>query len=127
MKKKTGFTVVEILLVIIITLIASFLVIRQKEQSEATNRDRQRKTAINAMYFQLTRVFYKQNNYYPENISPEILSGMDPALFTDPKGVYMKDTGSDYSYQASDCEDAKCKKFKLSAVLEKEAIYTKDN
>lgn len=127
MKRKTGFTVIEILFVIAVTTAATILVISQKETAEAVNRDQARKTAINAMYFQLTNVFYKQNNYYPETISPEILSGMDPALFTDPKKVYMGDTGSDYTYQPSDCDEGKCQKFKLTAILEKEAIYTKNN
>ncbi len=127
MHKKSGFTVIEILFVVIITLVATVLVVTQKNDADATTRDRERKVAINAMYFQLTNVFYKQNSYYPESISPDLLPGMDPALFTDPKGIFMGSENSDYGYQTTDCEDGRCKNFKLSATLEKEATYIKGN
>lgn len=125
MKRKSGFTVIEILVVIVLTITSAILVLVQKNNAEATMRDRERKIAINAMYFQLTNVFYKQNNYYPEKISPEILNGVDPALFTDPWGTFMGDVGSNYSYQASNCEDSRCQSFKLSSFMEKEAGYIK--
>lgn len=90
-------------------------------------RDKERKAAINAMYFQLINVYYKQNNYYPETISPELLTGMDPALFTDPNGILMGEANASYTYQASDCTESQCQKFKLTATLEKEAPYIKGN
>lgn len=127
MNKKTGFTVIEIIFVTIVTIAAAVLVITQTNSAEATMRDKERKTAINAMYFQLINVYYKQNNYYPENISPELLTGMDPALFTDPNGILMGEANSNYTYQASDCTESQCQKFKLTATLEKEAPYIKGN
>lgn len=126
-KKKTGFTVIEILFVILLTSILLILIVNQKNNIEATNRDRERKSSINAMYFQLVNVYYKQNNHYPESISPEILPGVDPAIFTDPNGVYMEDVGSNYSYTTSNCDNGKCQNFKLTATLEKEAAYIKGN
>ncbi len=127
MKKKTGFTVIEIIFVVIVTTAAAILVITQTNSAEATMRDKERKAAINAMYFQLINVYYKQNNYYPETISPELLTGMDPALFTDPNGILMGEANASYTYQASDCTESQCQKFKLTATLEKEAPYIKGN
>ena len=127
MKQKSGFTVIEILFVLIITIVTTILVVTQINSAEATMRDKERKAAINAMYFQLINVYYKQNNYYPETISPELLTGMDPALFTDPRGILMGDAGASYTYQASDCIESQCQKFKLTATLEKEAPYIKGN
>jgi len=125
--KKKGFTVIEIIFVLVVATVVAVLVITQTSSAEATMRDKERKTAVNAMYFQLINVYYKQNNYYPETISPELLTGMDPALFTDPRGILMGEAGSSYAYQASDCADNQCKAFKLTATLEKESPYIKGN
>ncbi len=125
--KKKGFTVPELL---IVGLFASLLVILffvQKSNVEAMDRDDNRKTAINAMYYALEEGFYAENGYYPETISEENLTVIDPALFTDPNGVNLGEEGSTYSYEAANCNEGKCKEYTLRAVLEKEEIYIKKN
>ena len=127
MKAKKGFTVPELL---IVALFASLLVVLffvQKANVDAMNRDDDRKTAINAMYYSLEEGFYKENGYYPEEISEEVLKMMDPALFTDPLGMNLGTEGSSYSYEAANCSEGKCKAYILRAVLEKEDIYIKKN
>ena len=44
------------------------------------HRDEQRKEALNAMYYALEEGFYAKNGYYPEKISEENLTVMDPSL-----------------------------------------------
>lgn len=125
MKTKKGFTLIEL---IIVTAFATLLLIfffLQKANVDAMDRDDQRKTAINAMYYALEEGFYTKNGYYPETISEENLTVMDPALFTDPYGVNLGVEGSSYSYEAANCEDGKCKEYTLRAVLEKEDIYVR--
>jgi len=145
MRKSSGFTVVELIIafVVLVTLTVFFAV--QRHDLNVAARDQQRKTAINAMYYNLTEVFYAQNKYYPETISRENLTAMDPALFTDPNDVTLRgnecvyrgtdDAGEEaeltdgdcnYRYTASDCNEAgECQKFKLTAELEAEGDYTK--
>ena len=128
MKKQSGFTVIELLVffVILVTLGVVFFV--QKNNLEVSARDDKRKTAINAMYYDLTEVFHKQNNYYPAEISSENLKAIDPELFTDPFGVQLGDEGGNYHYEAIDCDnDGKCQQFKLSADMEKEAEFKRSS
>ena len=99
----------------------------QKANIDAMNRDEDRKTAINAMYYALEEGFYAQNKYYPETISEDNLKMIDPALWTDPMGINLGSEGSSYSYEPANCTNGKCKEYTLRARLEKEAIYEKKN
>ena len=123
MERKKGFTLVELIIVIVFATLLLIFFFLQKASVDAMDRDEQRKTAINAMYYALEEGFYTQNGYYPETISEENLKVMDPALFTDPLGVNLGVEGSSYSYEAANCEDGKCKEYTLRAVLEKEDDY----
>lgn len=127
MKRSHGFTVLEIMVVIVFLGVASALLLIQKGNLAATARDDQRKTAINAMYYNLEEVFFEKNGYYPAKIDSKTLRAMDPILFTDPNGIKMNEAGATYHYQGSNCDNDKCKAYKLSADLEKEAIYVKTN
>lgn len=127
MKKKSGFTVLELIVVIIFASLALILFFLQKANVDAMDRDDQRKTAINAMYYALEEGFFPANGYYPETISEENLTVMDPALFTDPLGINLGSEGSSYIYEAANCEDGKCKEYTLRAFLEKEDDYIKKN
>lgn len=126
-KAKKGFTVIELVVVIVFAALLLILFFVQKMNVDAMNRDDKRKEAINAMYYALEEGFYAKNKYYPETISEENLKVMDPALFTDPKGVNLGSEGSSYTYEAANCEDGKCKEYTLRAVLEKEDDYIKRN
>jgi type II secretory pathway pseudopilin PulG len=143
MKKQSGFTVIELLVafVVLVTLAIFFAI--QRGDLEVATRDQARKTAINAMYYNLTEVFYAQNKYYPETISRDNLKAIDPALFTDPnkstlngnKCVYTDANGEqatdgdcNYHYTPTDCnEKGECQKFKLTADMEAEAAYAKSS
>ena len=127
MKKKSGFTIVELLIVAAFATLALVLFFVQKANVDAMGRDDDRKTAINAMYYALEEGFYAQNKYYPETISEENLKYLDPALFTDPMGVNLGVDGSSYTYEPANCTNGKCKEYILKAVLEKEDLYIKRN
>jgi Tfp pilus assembly protein PilE len=124
-KRTQGFTVVELLIAIVFLVVATSLVFVQHSSLAASGRDDQRKAAINAIYYSLEDVFYKQNGYYPAKIDATVLTSMDPALFTDPDDVKFGDPGSEYRYETTDCTDNKCQGYTLHASLEKEAEYTK--
>jgi type II secretory pathway pseudopilin PulG len=127
MKKKSGFTIIELAVVIVFATLLLILFFVQKMNSDAMHRDEQRKEAINAMYYALEEGFYKENGYYPETISEDNLKVMDPQLFTDPFGANLGLEGSSYTYEPANCEDGKCKEYTLRAELEKEDDYIKRN
>lgn len=126
-ESKSGFTVLELVIVILFVSLAVVLFFVQKMNIDAMDRDDARKTAINAMYYSLEEGYFAKNGFYPETISEENLTTMDPALFTDPSGINLGDDGSSYSYQPANCEDGKCREYTLRAVLEKEEDYIKKN
>ncbi len=124
---KKGFTVLEIIIVAVFASLLLILFFIQKSNIDAMERDEDRKTAINAMYYALEEGFYKENGYYPESISEENIKVIDPSLWTDPSGINIGDPSSSYSYEAANCKDGKCKEYTLKATLEKEDAYTKYN
>ena len=117
-KAKSGFTLLEIIIVAAFASLMLILFFVQKSNVDAMNRDDARKTALNAMYFALEEGYYPDHGYYPEEISEKVLTVIDPALFTDPSGIYFGESGCAYSYEATNCKDGKCKSYILRAVLE---------
>ena len=124
---KQGFTLLEIIIVAAFAALLAIVFFVQKSNVDAMQRDDVRKTALNAMYFALEEGFYPSHEYYPETISEQTLTVMDPALFTDPDGIYFGESGCDYSYEATNCKDGKCKSYILRAILEREDDYIKRN
>ena len=110
---KAGFTLVEILVVIAFLGLLFIFALLQYFTLSAMDRDEQRKTAINAMYYALEESFYKQNGYYPETISEENITVIDPALWTDPLGFNLGNPLSSYSYEPANCSQGKCKEYIL--------------
>ena len=127
MKRERGFTILELVVVIFFASLLLILFFLQKLHLDAMHRDEQRKEAINAMYYALEEGFHAKNGYYPENISEENLKVMDPSLFTDPSGINLGQEDSDYTYEAANCTNGKCKEYTLKARLEKEDTYIKKN
>lgn len=126
MKTKKAFTVLELILAIVFVGIFVVLFFLQKNSIEAMDRDDDRKTAINAMYYALEEGYYAEHKYYPEHIEgSDVLPWIDPNLFTDPYGLNVWDKGSNYSYEAADCTDGHCKSYTLRATMEKEGDYIK--
>ena len=123
---KAGFTLVEILVVIAFLGLLFIFALLQYFTLSAMDRDEQRKTAINAMYYSLEEGFYAQNGYYPQTISDTVLTTMDPEFFTDPDGVNLGSEGSTYTYEPADCDDnGHCQEYTLRADLEREDDYIK--
>ena len=123
---KAGFTLVEILVVIGFLGLLFIFALLQYFTLSAMDRDEQRKTAINAMYYSLEEGFYAQNGYYPQTISDTVLTTMDPELFTDPDGVNLGSEGSTCTYEPADCDDeGHCQEYVLRADLEREDDYIK--
>ena len=127
MKSRYGFTILEIIIVAVFTSLLLILFFIQKSNIDAMDRDEQRKTAINAMYYALEESYYKDHGYYPETISEENIKVIDPALWTDPLGFNLGDSLSSYSYTPANCNEGKCKEYILKAELEKEDAYIKSN
>lgn len=136
--KQRGFTVIELTVVIAFLLFAAVLFFVQKNNLEVASRDDSRKTAINAIYYSLEESFFKQNGYYPTEVTSKNLTTLDSALFTDPNGIKLGQTTqevdeeeiavqSDYRYEPTNCVDGKCKSYTLRADLEAEADYIKKN
>lgn len=125
MKSSRGFTVIELLFVVIILAVASVFFFIQKGDVEAAARDDQRKTAINAMYYGLEEVYYAENGSYPRSIDSKTLPSVDPDLFTDPSGTKLGESDGDYQYKATDCDGDACKSYTLRTTLEAEDDFIK--
>lgn len=128
MNKKLGFTIIELIIVATFASLLLILFFVQKTNIDAMERDEDRKTAINAMYYALEEHFYKNHNYYPQTISEKNITVIDPSLWTDPDGYNLGDAKSSYSYEPANCDtDGKCKEYILKATLEKEDTYIKSS
>ena len=122
-----GFTIIELIFIIVLLGAASILFFVQKNNLEVAGRDETRKTAINAMYYSLEEVFYKTNGYYPQTIDEKVLPSVDPDLFKDPSGVKIGESDSNYRYEATDCDADHCKSYTLRTTLENEADFVKES
>jgi len=127
MKYSRGFTVIELLIVVVLLSVASVLFFIQKNNVEVAGRDETRKSSINAMYYSLEEVYFKQNNSYPRTISTSNLPSVDPEAFKDPSGVKIGEAKSNFSYEATNCSADACKAYTLRTTLENEDDYIKTN
>jgi type II secretory pathway pseudopilin PulG len=126
-KHSRGFTVIELIVIVLLLAGASIMFFIQKNNVEVAARDNERKTAINAMYYSLEEVFYKANGFYPQTINETNLPSVDPALFTDPNGVKIGAAGSNYRYEPLNCTNDQCKSYTLRTTLQNEADFVKDS
>lgn len=151
LKKQKGFTLVELLIVIIIIGILATLVIVTFTGVQAKARDSQRQTDIEAVDSHL-EAFFAQNGYYPsyaDMTSTTFLGtnmkGLDLQSLIDPKlndpnatalGTDLANgvgDGSHYGYAVTQsdgttaCEtnDTTCAKFTLTATLESGGTFVK--
>jgi|JRYK01.1.fsa_nt_gb type II secretory pathway pseudopilin PulG len=121
MKRNAGFTVIELFSALVVVLVIASLVIVQKNTIDATRRDQDRKTAVNAMYYGLKNAFFLQNNHYPTQINPTVLPYIDPTHFK----LIGDDKKYKVTYRGLDCKGTTCQRFELRVPLEKEATYIK--
>lgn len=124
-KNSNGFTVIEVLFIVLLLSVASILFFMQKNSIETIAQDNTKKTAINAMYYSLEEVFYPANKYYPPSINSDNLKSVDPVLFTGPNGTKLGTAGSAYTYSPTNCTENKCKSYTLKSTLANEADYIK--
>lgn len=87
--RRSGFTVIELVVVAVVFLLAGVLVYGQINKLKVAEQDSDRKVAINAMYYALEEVYYKKHKSYPSSLSADKLPSVDPALFTDPDGFTL--------------------------------------
>lgn len=139
---KKGFTVIELIFVVVILAIASVLFFVQKANVESAARDEHRKTAINAIHYALEETYFKENGYYPRNLDSDTLPSVDPDLFEDPSGFMINETRvtveigdeeqeisvePDYRYEPTNCDGNECQSYELRATLENEDDFIREN
>lgn len=127
MKSSRGFTVIELLVVVAILAGASILFFMQKDHVEVAARDEVRKTSINAMYYALEEVYYKDNASYPRTLSADILPSIDPELLKDTNDVKIGESTSEFRYEPLNCDGDSCKSYTLRTTLENEDDYIKES
>lgn len=127
MRKHAGFTTIELLIAVLFLVVAGTLFMFEKRDIDSISRDTQRKTAVNAMYYNLEEVYFPANKSYPRVVNNTILKAMDPALFKDPNGKAVGVSGSDYRYEPTGCNGDTCSGYTLRAHMEKEADFVKEN
>ncbi len=126
--KQRGFTVIELLIAVALLIAIGAVFFIQKSNLESGSRDETRRTAINAMYYNLEDVFYAKNSYYPQSIDEKNLTAMDKSLLSDPNGQKVGSAKSDYRYEPTGCAmDGKCTGYTLRAALENEADFVKES
>ena len=122
MRRDNGFTIIELLVALTLTIIVGVLIVLQKNDIDASQRDNQRKTAVNAMYYGLKEGYYPSKKSYPVAIDAKTLPYILPDSF--------KTVGDDaykVRYIGLDCKDGVCANFQLKVKLEKESEYTKNS
>ena len=142
-KDSKGFTIVELLIVIVVIAILATLVIVTFEGIQQKARDSKRQTDVDALASHLA-AFYANNGYYPTVTDLQTASwvssnmkGFDPSALTDPKGNAI--TGNApasgtyaYSYVTVGCTTSspssstnECTSFTLTAELEAGGTFVK--
>lgn len=149
-KRDQGFTIVELLIVIVVIGILALLVITTYSGIQAKARNSKRQTDIQSLQTQL-EAFFSQNGYYPSlgNLNDSSWLGtnmksldqnalIDPSNPTQSKTLVNGPVAKSYSYQVTDssgnsCEadDTTCAKYTLTATYEGtvngQSTYVKSN
>ena len=148
-KRNQGFTIVELLIVIVVIGILALLVITTYSGIQQKARNSKRQTDIQNVQTQL-EAFFQQNGYYPSLTDMNSSSwratnmkSLDVGALTDPSNPSTQTLASSpankvYAYQVTDasnasCEstDTNCAKYTLTATYEGTVngsqTYTKSN
>ena len=126
MSKQGGFTTTEVTIAIIFVLLASAILYAATSSLKAYHRYTERKSAINAIYYNLVEVVKPSLGGYPRVLSADQLKAMDSTLLTDPQGKKIGERGSDYRYEPTECNGGDvCQSFTLRAQLEHEDTFVK--
>lgn len=145
-RKQSGFTIVELLIVIVVIGILAALVVTTFSGIQRKARNTERETDIKAVHGQL-EAYYAQNNSYPALAQVQDatwrgtnLKGLDAEALKDPKAASGQDTpsatgsGTQYKYAPVSATDGACTtaandctKYELTATLEGGGSFTKTN
>jgi general secretion pathway protein G len=144
LKKQKGFTIVELLIVIVVIGILATLVIVTFSGIQQKARNTKRQTDINAISSHV-EAYYASNGYYPTLAHMNDATwrstntkGLDPAALKDPKGSAQTlagtTTANSYVYApttdaSGDCsaDETTCTKYTLTATLEGGGTYQKQS
>lgn len=121
-----GFTIIELMVCIVVIAAISLFALTTIRSERAEKRDTQRKSDINATYYQLES-FHEANSYYPQTITAKTLKGIDPESLLDSTGKTIDQAGSEYTYKPVGCAENKCKSYEIGTELEKEAPLLKQS
>lgn len=143
-RKQQGFTIVELLIVIVVIGILAALVVTTFTGIQQKARDTERQTDIKAIHGQL-EAYYAQNGSYPalaevnsSSWRSTNMKGLDPEALKDPKGssqaLAASTSATAYGYAPLTSADgacttaaADCAKYTLTATLEGGGTYSKSN
>jgi prepilin-type N-terminal cleavage/methylation domain-containing protein len=134
--KQKGFTIVELLIVIVVIGILVALVVTTFSGIQRRARDTERQTDIKAVHSQL-EAYYAQEGHYPvlADITAANLPGLDDEALVDPGGGALASGGgssSAYGYATvpADCDNAgagDCTEYTLTATLESGGTFVRNS
>lgn len=142
LKNQKGFTIVELLIVIVVIGILATLVIITFTGIQQKARNTKRQTDINAINSHM-EAFFAQNAYYPTLAHANDgtwrstnMKGLDPEALKDPKGsastLVASPAANSYAYAVTDdagascaSDETTCTKYTLTATLEGGGTYVK--
>lgn len=128
MSKNRGFTATELVIAIVFVFLVGAIFYASSASHDAAHRDNKRKTAMNAVYYNLVEVVKPKLGGYPRILTSDQLGAMDSALLTDPRGKKLGAQGSDYRYEPTECSGGDiCQSFTLRADLEREDVFVKQS
>lgn len=84
--RASGFTLLELFIVITVILILSGLVLGSLQGTQAKARDAERAADIDNIRSKLEQ-YYSDNGGYPHTLNTSLLAVLDPSALTDPAGV----------------------------------------
>jgi type II secretory pathway pseudopilin PulG len=126
-RNQKGFTVLELIIAVVFLAVIGTIFLIQDRNLQISQRDSQRKMAINAIYYNLEDVYYTAHSAYPQAITSDALPGVDPTILKDPDGVMIGAQNSNYTYTPKNCTNGACKSYVLRSTLEQEADYVKNS